>query len=106
MAWKGRTFSNVRNAWIFKMARDPWIMRVEENEPKYWNHSPGTLIRKDNLNSISFLEILPKENRKKDRIRPLLPDAIRYLFYQDVLSHFGVPKQPPRHCFAWEHCQY
>jgi hypothetical protein len=42
-----------------------------------------------------------KENRKKDRKRPLLPDAIRYFFYEDVLSHFGVPKQPPRHCSAW-----
>jgi len=54
-----------------------------------------------NLNLSPSWQMRLKENRKKDRKRPLLPDAIRYFFYQDVLSHFGVPKQPPRHCSAW-----
>ena len=43
----------------------------------------------------------PKENRKKDRKRPLLPDAIRYFFYQDVVSQIGVPNYRPVIANAW-----
>jgi len=31
----------------------------------------------------------------------VLPDTIRYLFYQDVVFSKWCTEQPPRHCFAW-----
>jgi hypothetical protein len=38
---------------------------------------------------------------KKDRSWDYLPGWIRYLFYQNVISQFGVPNNRPVIAYAW-----
>ena len=48
-----------------------------------------------------YFVIISKYKEKKDLGSAKLPDAIRYLFYEDVLFQIGVPNNRPVIANAW-----